>query len=72
LRPLALLPFLGQSHHYADLLLRPGVDELSLPILVSTVKLRQAGFGRCYDTEDTLRHWLGVMVERRLIPPPSA
>jgi len=71
LRPLGLLPFLGESHHYADLLLRPGVDALSLPILVSTVKLRQAGFGRCYDTEDTLRHWLGVMVERRLLPPPS-
>ena len=72
LRPLRLLPFLGESHHYADALLRPGVDALSLPILVSTVKLRQAGFGRCYDTEDTLRHWLGVMVARRLIPRPSS
>jgi len=72
LRPIGLLPFLGESHHYIDALLRPGVDAIALPILVSTVKLRQAGFPRCYDTEDTLRHWLGVMVERRLIPPPPS
>lgn len=72
LRPLGLKAFLGESHHYADVLLRPGVEAIALPILVSTVKLRQAGFAPCYDTEDTLRHWLGVMVERRLIPPPQA
>ena len=68
LRKLELLQFLGESHHYIDALLRAGVDAISLPILVSTVKLRQAGFARCYDSEDTLRHWLGVMAERRLIP----
>jgi len=41
---------------------------LAQPILVSTVKLRQAGFAACYDSEDTLRHWLQVMAERRLLP----
>jgi nucleoside-diphosphate-sugar epimerase len=71
LRPIPLLAFLGESHHYADALLRPGVEAIALPILVSTVKLRQAGFGRCYDTEDTLRHWIDVMVERRLLPAPK-
>jgi len=70
LRPIPLMTFLGESHHYADALLRPGVEAIALPILVSTVKLRQAGFSRCYDTEDTLRHWLSVMVERRLLPQP--
>jgi nucleoside-diphosphate-sugar epimerase len=72
LRPIPLLQFLGESHHYADMLLRPGVDATALPILVSTVKLRQAGFHACYDTEDSLRHWVGVMVERRLLPNPRA
>ena len=69
LRPIGLLPLLGESHHYADLLLRFGGDAIALPILVSTIKLRQAGFAPCYDSEDTLRHWLGVMAERRIIPP---
>ena len=68
LRPIPLPALLGESHHYADALLRPGVDAIALPILVSTVKLRQAGFAPCYDSEDTLRHWLRVMVERRLLP----
>ena len=39
--------------------------------LVSTVKLRQAGFGACYDTEDTLRYWIGEMQRRRLLPSPA-
>jgi nucleoside-diphosphate-sugar epimerase len=68
LRPIPLPALLGESHHYADALLRPGVDAVALPILVSTVKLRQAGFAACYDSEDTLRHWLQVMVERKLLP----
>lgn len=68
LRPIPLPALLGESHHYADALLRPGVEAVTLPILVSTIKLRQAGFPGCYDSEDTLRHWLGVMAERRLLP----
>jgi nucleoside-diphosphate-sugar epimerase len=70
LRPLPLDRFLGESHHYADALLRTGIDLLSQPILVSTIKLRQAGFPDCYDTEDSLRYWIGEMVRRRLIPAP--
>jgi nucleoside-diphosphate-sugar epimerase len=69
LRPLKLAAFLGESHHYIDALARPGVEDLARPILVSTIKLRQAGFGACYDTEDTLRYWIGEMQRRRLIPP---
>lgn len=69
LRAIPLPTLLGESHHYADALLRPGVEAIALPILVSTVKLRQAGFAACYDSEDTLRHWLQVMVERRILPP---
>lgn len=71
LRPVPLAALLGESHHYADALLRPGIEAIALPILVSTVKLRQAGFAACYDSEDTLRHWLKAMVERRILPPPA-
>jgi hypothetical protein len=65
------MQLLGESHHYIDLLLRPGVETISQPILVSTIKLRQAGFGSCYDSEETLRHWIDVMAARRLIPPAA-
>jgi nucleoside-diphosphate-sugar epimerase len=72
LRPIKLLDLLGESHHYVDRLLRPGSDTIALPNLVSTIKLRQAGFGDCYDTADGLRHWIGVLAERRLVPPLPA
>src|SRR6185437_12582093 len=39
--------FVGQSHFYGDLLFWWGVERAIPPILVSTVKLRQAGFGGC-------------------------
>jgi hypothetical protein len=72
LRPLKLADLLGESHHYIDRLLRPGSDTIALPNLISTIKLRQAGFGDGYHTEDGLRHWIGVLAERRLIPPLPA
>ena len=68
LRPIPLMKLLGESHHYGDRVFRYGVDRISLPTIVSTVKLRQAGFARVFDTEDTLRYWLGVLMERRIIP----
>ena len=62
---------LGQSHHYADLLFSHGAGEqLQRAILVSTIKLRQAGFGDCIDTEEMFRKWFGRLVERRLLPRP--
>ncbi|MBL8772370.1 MAG: NAD-dependent epimerase/dehydratase family protein [Phenylobacterium sp.] len=70
LRPIPLDRLLGESHHYVDALTRPGVTAVTLPILVSTIKLRQAGFGACYDTEDTLRFWIAEMARRKLIPTP--
>ncbi len=72
LRPIPLDRFLGESHHYADALLRTGVVTLSQPILVSTIKLRRAGFSDCIDSEDSLRHWIAEMARRRLVPPPGA
>ncbi|HZZ90402.1 MAG TPA: NAD-dependent epimerase/dehydratase family protein [Caulobacteraceae bacterium] len=61
--------FVGQSHYYGDLLFWWGVDRAIPPILVSTVKLRQAGFAPCIDTEDMFRKWFGKLAERKVIPP---
>ena len=69
LRPLRLMQFLGESHHYADLLVSLG-DKLQRPVLLSTVKLRQAGFHACRDSEDSVRRWIRELQDRRLIPRP--
>ena len=64
----SLPAFLGQSHHYLDLLSSPRVAERP-PVLLSTIKLRQAGFGACRDSFDALIVQLRRMVELRLLPP---
>ncbi len=68
LRPLSLEQFLGQSHHYADILLRPDASAIGYPTLLSTIKLRQAGFTPCVDSHASLRHWISVLRSRQLIP----
>jgi len=68
LRPLALADLLGESHHYADLCFATGSTAPRPPTFLSTVKLRQAGFTGVYDTEESFCHWLGVLVERGVLP----
>jgi hypothetical protein len=36
---------------------------------VSTIKLRQAGFQDCIDTQDMLRKWFKRFQDARLLPP---
>ncbi len=58
---------LGQSARYADMLLagsRPG----AVPQLVSTIKLRRAGFGSCADTEEMVVRLLRRLQDRRVVP----
>ena len=69
LRSATLPDLLGQSHHYVDLLLGARISARPVPVLLSTIKLRQAGFGACRDTALSLRHWLSRMAELKLLPP---
>ena len=39
------------------------------PALVSTIKLRQAGFGDCVDTEAMLHKWFRLFQDKRFLPP---
>ena len=69
LLPIGLTALLGESHHYADALLRAGLANApGPPTLLSTIKLRQAGFGACCDSHDTLRFWADELARRRLVP----
>lgn len=68
LRVADLDALLGESHHYLDLLLSPRIGRKAAPMLLSTIRLRQAGFGGCRDSLDSLLHWLQRMVSLRLLP----
>lgn len=60
---------LGQSHHYVDLLTARRIADKISPVLLSTIKLRQAGFSACRDSLVSLKTQLHKMVELRLLPP---
>jgi nucleoside-diphosphate-sugar epimerase len=70
LRRIPMADLLGESHHYADLLFSWGAQALPGSTLVSTIKLRQAGFGDCVDTEVMFARWLGILAERGVTPRP--
>ena len=62
-----LMAFAGKSLDYVDLLMAG--DAVRLPILVSTVKLRRAGFTEMIDSEAMLRNAIAQMQARKLLPP---
>jgi len=63
---------LGESHYLADLVFAYGSTEMPPFASESTVKIRQAGFGECMDTEEMWRYWLGSLIDRRVIPPATS
>ncbi len=65
----ALDDLLGQSHHYADFCFGFRAREAPPPVIVSTIKLRQAGFADCIDTEQMFRDWFDVLRGQRMLPP---
>jgi hypothetical protein len=61
--------FVGDSWAYADILFGT-LGSRPTPALLSTIKLRQAGFADCIDTEDMFREWFARLQQARLLPPP--
>lgn len=71
LRAPPLSRFLGESHHYADRVMAHGGKRPRDPWIVSTIKIRQAGFDACQDTEDMFADWFERLVRERILPPPA-
>jgi nucleoside-diphosphate-sugar epimerase len=65
--PRDMAAFVGSSWIYADMLFG-SLGGRSVPALLSTVKIRRAGFADCIDTEDMFRDWFTRFQERRLLP----
>lgn len=58
----------GESHHYANLCFAYGAISSPPPALVSTIKIKQAGFTETHNTEASFCQWLSVLRDRRFIP----
>jgi len=69
LQPISLDTLVGGSWQFADFAFSRTHSTSSL---LSTIKIRKAGFGDCLDTEASLAHWLHVAQEQRILPPPHA
>jgi|SRR6056297_2158424 len=59
---------MGRSHHYADFTFATGARRPPAPVIVSTIKLRQAGFGGCVDTEEMFRSLIARLQDRMILP----
>jgi len=68
LRAPGLMEFVGDSFLYLDLHFGAGREYPAPPNMLSTIKLRQAGFGDCIDSEDMIVEWIEWMQQERLIP----
>src|SRR5207249_1575167 len=66
-----VMSFVGGSFEFADAVFGYGASETPPPMIVSTIKARQAGFNDCMDTEDMFRMWFKRYEESRLLPPLS-
>ncbi len=71
LRDLKMDQLLGESHYYADFCFAYGAEQPPPPAFVSTVKIKQAGFTETWDTGESLCHWLQVLMDRKVLPPPG-
>jgi nucleoside-diphosphate-sugar epimerase len=67
LLPYSLETLIGSSWQFADFSL--GDRQGAAASLMSTIKLRRAGFADCIDTEEMFGWWLGELQRRRVLPP---
>jgi len=67
LRDLSLSGLVGSSWQFTDRAFAYG-NEMPRDSVMSPIKLRQAGFSDCFDTEDAVLYWLSKMQKLRLLP----
>ena len=70
--PERLDAFVGQGFAYADFQFGYGATGPQPPVLVSSIKIRQAGFHDCLDTEDSFRKWFKRFQDLGWLPPLEA
>lgn len=58
----------GGAWQFADYNFAFGKEHPPDRIVMSPIKIRQAGFASCFDTEDSIIYWLTRMQEARILP----
>ncbi len=67
--PASIIDFAGlNSLTYTDMVLRSG-GRAPVPLLNSTIAIRQAGFNGCIDTEDMFTSLFRELQAQRMLPP---
>jgi len=67
LLPLSYADFAGNSWQFADGMFGYGASRPNIA-LMSTVKIRQAGFHACIDSEAMFEQWIGRLQANRILP----
>lgn len=68
LEPFTLDDLIGGAWQFADHAFAYGQEHPPDRIVMSPIKVRQAGFSGCFDTEDSILYWLTRMQEKRILP----
>ena len=70
LRPHTIRELVGDSFYYADAMFNAYGNTAPPPAILSTIKLRKAGFTECVDTTDMLIRWFHRLVKMKIFPSP--
>ncbi len=68
LKPYSLRELVGDSYFYADAMFNAYGTSTPPPALLSTIKLREAGFQECIDTTAMFSKWFTRLAELRVLP----
>lgn len=68
LEPFTMDHLIGGAWQFADHAFAYGQEHPPDRIVMSPIKIRQAGFPDCFDTEDAIVHWLERLQQRRILP----
>ena len=69
LRPHTIRELVGDSFFYADAMFNAYGHTAPPPAILSTIKLRNAGFTECVDTTDMLSRWFHKLEQMKILPP---
>ncbi len=68
LKPYTIRELVGDSFYYADAMFNAYGNAAPPPAILSTIKLRQAGFTECVDTTAMLSRWFRKLAQLKILP----
>ena len=68
LKPYTIRELVGDSFYYADAMFNTYGNTAPPPAILSTIKLRQAGFTECIDTNVMLARWFHKLAQLKILP----